>query len=85
MQLQIECNTSKHGSQVCCVCSHRFALGQAKVILCDDQGAAYGEVCSACLHNGFDWIKQEFEYSNLLHKTAYNQYRSRKRDVPLSA
>lgn len=87
MQLQIECNSLKQGSQVCCVCSQLFELGQAKIILCDAQGVARGEVCSSCLHKGFDWIKQEFEHSNALRKIAYNRYRSTKKlvEVPVSA
>lgn len=85
MQLQIECNSLKQGSQACCVCSQLFELGQAKIILCDEQGTARGEVCPSCVHKGFDWIKQEFECSTSLRKIAYNRYRPTKLEVPVTA
>ena len=61
MQLQIECNNLSTKQQFCWLCNHSFESGEARVIVCDNRGANYGEICPQCLSMGFDWIENEFE------------------------
>lgn len=56
MQLQIECNSAPFQQQFCLTCSHFFEAVEAKIIVCDDQGTPYGEVCPHCLRKGFHWL-----------------------------
>jgi hypothetical protein len=82
MQLQIECDGLKHSPQTCCICNDQFEPNQAKIILCDEQAVEYGEICPHCLHQGFDWIKQQFEGSYLLKKANRSRYYSKNQDYP---
>ncbi len=57
MQLQIECNSSSSQSQHHCVlCSQVFQITEARVIVCNDRGSSYGDICADCLNRGSDWI-----------------------------
>lgn len=57
MQLQIECNSSSSKSQHSCVlCSQVFQSTEARVIVCNDRGNRYGDICADCLKRGSDWI-----------------------------
>jgi len=57
MQLQVECNSLS--KQQPAGFNQSFEMSE-RVIVCDDQGDSYGEVCSQCLSMGFNWIKISF-------------------------
>jgi hypothetical protein len=61
MQLQIECNSSCEEQQLCWVCELPFKLKEARIIICDNQGTKYGDVCPDCLGKGFNWLSDRFE------------------------
>ncbi|MBD2459557.1 hypothetical protein H6G89_00745 [Oscillatoria sp. FACHB-1407] len=61
MQLQIECNRALSQKQFCLICNHFFEPTEAKVIICNDQGDAFGEACPQCLGKGFNWLSGRFE------------------------
>lgn len=88
MQLQLECNGTKIKQQICCTCKQQFDVKQARVILYDDQEQQYGELCSQCLHHGYDWIKQQFEQFRQFSKVARIDQKKRnqpKQNVTVSA
>jgi predicted amidophosphoribosyltransferase len=64
MQLQIECNRSLRKQKLCLICSQSFEMTEAKIIVCNDQGNNYGEVCPECLKKGFVWLSDRFEQLN---------------------
>lgn len=64
MQFQIECNSTPFQTQLCLICDQQFEMTEAKVILCNDQGKSYGEVCPHCLKEGFTWISDRFTQLN---------------------
>ncbi len=64
MQLQIECNQTPCKQQPCLICNQLFELTEAKIIVCNDQGQSYGEVCSECLEKGFYWLNDRFKQLN---------------------
>lgn len=64
MQLQIECNYTPLQKRRCLICDEQFVTTEAKVIACNDQGKSYGEVCPACLKEGFDWLSDRFDQIN---------------------
>ena len=64
MQLQIECNHIPFQKHPCLICNQLFEMGEAKILVCNDQGKYYGEVCPKCLENGFDWLSDRFEQLN---------------------
>lgn len=64
MQLQIECNQAPFQQQSCLICNQLFEMAEAKILVCNDQGKHYGEVCPKCLEKGFDWISDRFEQLN---------------------
>ena len=39
-------------------------IAGAKILVCNDQGKQYGEVCPNCLGKGFDWLSDRFEQLN---------------------
>jgi len=43
-------------------------MSEAKVIVCNDQGKAYGEVCPHCLKQGFGWLSNRFDQLNQVSK-----------------
>ncbi|MBV8887242.1 MAG: hypothetical protein JO235_25050 [Chroococcidiopsidaceae cyanobacterium CP_BM_RX_35] len=59
-------------------------MTEAKVIICNDQGNCYGEVCPKCLDKGFHWLSKRFEQMNQIKQTvAIGQ--SRNLEVPIGA
>lgn len=64
MQLQIECNSIPLQQNKCWICNQIFKPTEAKIIVCNDQGNDYGEVCPQCLEKGFDWLSDRFEQLN---------------------
>ncbi|OUL36110.1 hypothetical protein BV372_08570 [Nostoc sp. T09] len=64
MQFQIECNTDK-SSQVCLICHQTFQMLAARLIICNDQGDGYGDICPQCTARGGNWIQVQLqEFSN---------------------
>ena len=61
MQLQIECSNLAFKKRQCLICKQSFIVKEARVILCDEQGEGYGELCSLCISKGFGWIQQRFD------------------------
>lgn len=82
MQLQIECNPAPLQSQTCLICKRLFEMTEAKIIVCNDHGNNYGEVCPQCLQRGFDWLSDRFEQLNHSHKTITIQ-RPRQQKIPI--
>ncbi|WP_088893335.1 hypothetical protein [Leptolyngbya ohadii] len=60
MQLQVECGFPGL-AQPCSLCEQSFEMKEGRVILCDDQGDRYGEVCPQCISRGVHWINHQFE------------------------
>ncbi|MEP0911262.1 hypothetical protein NDI45_10070 [Leptolyngbya sp. GB1-A1] len=60
MQLQVECGFPGL-AQPCSLCEQSFEMKEGRVILCDDQGDRYGEVCPDCISQGIHWLNHEFE------------------------
>ncbi|RUR84467.1 hypothetical protein ACF3DV_19360 [Chlorogloeopsis fritschii PCC 9212] len=56
MQFQIECN-SKNNSQKCLICHQHFQMNAARLIVYNDQGDSYGDICPQCIARGGNWIK----------------------------
>lgn len=84
MQIQIECNNSPYQKQSCCICNHLYEMTEAKVIVCNDQGKYYGEVCPECLKNGFNWLSDRFDQITQVRKTIKIRP-TQKQKVPVSA
>ncbi len=61
MQLQIECNREPFKQKSCLICNQLFEMTEARIIVCNDQGNDYGEVCPKCLRKGFSWLSDRFE------------------------
>ncbi|MBW4619883.1 MAG: hypothetical protein KME17_11080 [Cyanosarcina radialis HA8281-LM2] len=61
MQLQIECNYVPFQKQICSLCDEQFEMTEAKILVCNDRGQYYGEVCPQCLEKGFDWLSDRFQ------------------------
>jgi hypothetical protein len=60
MQLQVECNgTGKHHD--CWTCDRSFEVHSARVLIYNNHGKNYGEVCPQCLDRGFEWLSHRFE------------------------
>jgi hypothetical protein len=64
MQFQIEYNEVPLKTEQCLICDRLFEMTEAKVIICDDQGKSFGEVCPKCLKKGFGWLSDRFEQLN---------------------
>ncbi|MBD2195830.1 MULTISPECIES: hypothetical protein [Calothrix] len=68
MQFQIECNSEK-SSQVCLICRQTFQMLAARLIVCNDDGDGYGEICHQCTAKGGNWVQgqlQEFKHNIVL-------------------
>jgi hypothetical protein len=61
MQLQLEYNSSPFQNQQCLICKEQFKTTEAKILVCNNQGYAFGEACPNCLKEGFNWISDRFE------------------------
>jgi hypothetical protein len=73
MKFQIECNTSKSNksNQRCLICQQKFQTHKARLIICNDQGEGYGDICHQCISKGGNWIQfqlQEFSQKMLVLK-----------------
>lgn len=84
MQLQIECNDAPRQKQLCLICDQQFQRREAKVIICNDQGKNYGEVCSLCLKEGFGWISDRFNQLNQPHRKVATR-QTQNLEIPISA
>ena len=60
MQFQIECNPLKD-YQTCLTCNDQFEMKQARVIVCDEKGDSYGDICPQCIAMGFNWIGRQIQ------------------------
>ena len=60
MQFQIECNTLKN-SEICLICTKQFQMQKARLIICNDQGDSYGDICPQCAAMGAYWIGQQLK------------------------
>lgn len=60
MQLQVECGFSGL-AQPCSLCEQSFERKEARVLLCNDQGDKFGEVCPQCIRQGTQWLNHQFE------------------------
>lgn len=63
MQLQIECNHSTAVNQSCILCQATFQPSQARVIVCNNLGSRFGDLCPTCISQGSDWIWQKLLYT----------------------
>lgn len=70
MKLQIECNQAPFQQQCCLTCNEIYEMVEAKVLVCNNQGKVYGEVCPHCLKKGFHWLSDRFEQLMLSSKKA---------------
>ena len=64
MQLQIECNHSPTLEQSCILCRENFSSAKARVIVCNNVGSRFGDLCPTCLSKGPNWIWQELLAQN---------------------
>ncbi|MES1022541.1 hypothetical protein ABN584_06535 [Gloeocapsa sp. BRSZ] len=60
MQFQIECNTLTN-YQACFICHKQFQLKEARLIICNDQGDGYGDICPQCMAMGAFWIGNQLK------------------------
>lgn len=66
MQFQIECSTEE-SNQVCLICKKTFQMHQARLIICNDQGNGYGDICPQCTAKGSNWVQVQLkEFSEQL-------------------
>jgi hypothetical protein len=61
MQLQIEYNKFPSKKSRCQLCGQSFAMKEAQVLVCNEQGESHGQVCASCIGRGFNWLQQQFE------------------------
>ena len=83
MQFQIECNLMPSQQQFCSICNHWFEMTEARVIIRNDQGSYYGEVCPECLKQGFNWLSDRFEQINQPKRKVI--LRSTRIEIPIGA
>lgn len=57
MQLQIEHTCSLMTQQHCLTCQQAFIPSLARVIVCNESGDAYGDLCAACFTQGSSFIR----------------------------
>jgi hypothetical protein len=68
MQLQIECNHSPTLEKSCILCREKFSSAKARVIVCNDLGSSFGDLCPTCLSQGPNWIWQELRKQSNTHQ-----------------
>ena len=61
MQFQIECNRIFKKHQMCLTCHEQFEMREARVIVCNEQGDSYGDICPQCVAMGFKWIGSKLQ------------------------
>jgi predicted amidophosphoribosyltransferase len=62
MQFQIECNRLLKNYQTCLTCQEPFEMREARVIVCNEQGDSYGDICPHCIAMGFNWIGNQLQH-----------------------
>ncbi|MDZ8065952.1 MAG: hypothetical protein RMY64_09960 [Nostoc sp. DedQUE08] len=60
MKFQIECNTGKT-SKICLICQQSSQTDRARLIVCNDQGEGYGDICHQCISKGGDWVQLQLQ------------------------
>ncbi|MBC1223022.1 hypothetical protein GNF10_12050 [Nostoc sp. UCD121] len=60
MKFQIECNTDKI-NKICLICQQNFQTHEARLIVCNDQGEGYGDICYECIANGGSWVQSQLQ------------------------
>lgn len=60
MRFQIECNKMPI-SQNCLICRQQFRMKEARLIICNDEGDSYGDVCPECMARGANWINSRLQ------------------------
>lgn len=65
MQFQIECNTLKN-NQICLICNTQFQMQAVRLIVCNDRGDGYGDICPQCIAMGADWIGNKLKANKLI-------------------
>jgi hypothetical protein len=45
------------------VCNRLFQLSEARLIVCDDRGDRYGDICPECTTRGGNWINSQLTLS----------------------
>lgn len=74
MQLQIECNHSPNVDQSCILCKESLNSAKARVIVCNDLGGSFGDLCPTCLSQGPHWIWQELRKHSKTHQRSDVRY-----------
>jgi hypothetical protein len=60
MKFQIECNTGR-SRQVCLICQQNLQINEARLVVCNDQGDGYGDICHQCIAKGGNWIQSQLQ------------------------
>lgn len=60
MKFQIECNPGKI-SKICLICQQNSQTDEARLIVCNDQGKGYGDICHQCIAKGGDWVQFQLQ------------------------
>ncbi|MGL5804380.1 MAG: hypothetical protein ACRC2R_23700 [Xenococcaceae cyanobacterium] len=63
-KFQIECNNLKN-NQTCLACDRQFQLSDARLIVCNDTGEFFGDVCPECTTRGGNWINSQLNRSTI--------------------
>mgnify|MGYP003476655484 CR=1 len=58
IKLQIECNSLKN-DQACLICSEHLQMNEARLLVCNDRGDSYGDICPNCIIKGKTWIDSQ--------------------------
>jgi uncharacterized protein CbrC (UPF0167 family) len=61
MQFQIECNSFFRDFQTCLICNQQFEMKEARVIVCNEEGDSYGDICPHCIVMGSNWIGSKLQ------------------------
>jgi uncharacterized protein CbrC (UPF0167 family) len=61
MQFQIECNSFLKSDQTCLTCNEQFEMTEARVIVCNEQGDSYGDICPYCIAMGCNWLERKLQ------------------------
>jgi uncharacterized protein CbrC (UPF0167 family) len=61
MQFQIECNSFLKNHQTCLTCNQQFEMMEARVIVCNEQGDSYGDICPSCIERGSNWVGAQLQ------------------------
>nr|OEJ77172.1 hypothetical protein BH720_00405 [Desertifilum tharense IPPAS B-1220] len=61
MKFQIECNRLLKMPKTCLTCQNLFEMGEARVIVCNDEGDSYGDICPHCIAMGSSWLGNKIQ------------------------